>query len=312
MTAFPETQHPIRHFLSLRDIPAEELRLIVDTARRVKNNFKKSQPYSVLPGKILGMIFEKSSTRTRVSFEVGMRDLGGHAIFLSERDIQLGRGETVGDTARVLSRFVDCLMLRANKHEDLLELAKHAQIPVINGLTNYNHPCQLMADILTYEEHKGSIEGATIAWVGDGNNVATSWIHAAAQFGFELRLACPPELQADEEAVRWAREQGATIVTTESPAEAVDGADAVVADCWVSMGDSDAEQRHQWLANYQVNAQLMAKAKKDAIFMHCLPAHRGEEVTAEVIDGPQSVIFDEAENRLHAQKGVILWCFKRI
>jgi len=312
MSHFPETQHPIHHFLDLQDIPAADLRLIVDTARRVKGNFIKGQPYPILQGKMLGMIFEKNSTRTRVSFEVAMRDLGGHAIFMSERDMQLGRGETVADTARVLSRYVDCLMLRANKHESLLELAQYATIPVISGLTDYSHPCQLMADVLTFEENLGPIAGKTIAWVGDGNNVATSWIHAAVKFDFKLRLACPQELLPNKAVLDWAKQQGADIVLTQDPQEAVAGAHAVVADCWVSMGDENAEQRHRWLAPYQVNAALMQRADKNAIFMHCLPAHRGEEVTAEVIDGPQSVVFQEAENRLHAQKGVLLWSFKRI
>lgn len=309
---FIETKYPIRHFLDLQDIPADQLRLIIDEARKVKEGFKRGEIYNPLPGKILGMIFEKNSTRTRVSFEVGMRDLGGHAIFLSERDMQLGRGETIADTARVLSRYIDCLMLRANKHESLLELAQHGHIPVINGLTDYSHPCQIMADILTYEEHKGNIEGAKIAWLGDGNNVATSWIHAAAKFKCSLRLACPPELLPDASVMEWARKQGADVRVTHNPAEAAKDADAIITDTWVSMGDTNAEERHRWLAPYQVNSALMQLAKPDAIFMHCLPAHRGEEVTAEVMDGKQSVIWDEAENRLHAQKGVMLWCFKVI
>jgi ornithine carbamoyltransferase len=291
--SFIETKYPIRHFLDLQDIPADQLRLIIDEARRVKQGFKRGEIYTPLPGKILGMIFEKNSTRTRVSF-------------------QLGRGETIADTARVLSRYIDCLMLRANKHESLLELAQHGHIPVINGLTDYSHPCQIMADILTYEEHKGNIEGAKIAWLGDGNNVATSWIHAAVKFNCSLRLACPPELLPNAAVMEWARAQGADVRVTHNPAEAAKDADAIITDTWVSMGDTNAEERHRWLSPYQVNTALMQLAKPDAIFMHCLPAHRGEEVTAEVMDGSQSVIWDEAENRLHAQKGVMLWCFKVI
>lgn len=311
-TAFQETKYPIRHFLDLKDIPADQLRLIIDTARSVKEKFKQGIATAPLPGKILGMIFEKNSTRTRVSFEVGMRDLGGHAIFLSERDMQLGRGETIADTARVLSRYIDCVMLRAHKHESLLELAKAGHIPIINGLTDYSHPCQLMADVLTFEEKRGAIKGQTIAWLGDGNNVATSYIHAAVKFGFHLRLACPPELSPKSEELAWAKAQGASVALTTDPREAARDADAIVTDCWVSMGDSDAEARHRLLAPYQVNEGIMALAKPDALFLHCLPAHRGEEVTAAVIDGPQSAVWDEAENRLHAQKGVLLWCFKQV
>ncbi len=312
MAPFLETKYPIRHFLDLKDIPADQLRLIIDTAREVKDKFKQGIPTSPLPGKILGMIFEKNSTRTRVSFEVGMRDLGGHAIFLSERDMQLGRGETIGDTARVLSRYIDCVMLRAHKHSDLLELAAAGHIPIINGLTDHSHPCQLMADILTYEEKRGPIKGATIAWLGDGNNVATSWIHAAVKFEFNLRLACPKELLPSAAELQWAREQGGQVLLTDDPKAAAKGADAIVTDTWVSMGDKDAEARHQLLKPYQVNDEIMKLAVPEALFMHCLPAHRGEEVTASVIDGQQSVVWDEAENRLHAQKAVLLWCFKQI
>lgn len=312
MTPFIETKYPIRHFLDLRDIPADQLRLIIDTARRVKEEFKQGKHIAPLAGKVLGMIFEKNSTRTRVSFEVGFRDLGGHAIFLSERDMQLGRGETVADTARVLSRYIDCVMLRANKHSSLIELAENGHIPIINGLTDYSHPCQIMADILTYEEHKGNIAGAKIAWLGDGNNVATSWIQAAVKFNFSLRLACPKELLPNAEVIQWAKAEGADVIVMQDPKEAVKDANAVVTDCWVSMGDTDAEARHRYLAPYQVNDEIMKLADPMAIFMHCLPAHREEEVTASVIDGHQSVIWDEAENRLHAQKGVLMWCFKVI
>lgn len=310
--AFEETQHPIRHFLDLRDIPKEDLRRIIDTAHSVKEGFKQGEIYAPLPGKIMGMIFEKRSTRTRISFEVGMRDLGGYSIYMNENQIQIGRGESISDTAKVLSRYIDVIMIRANKHESVLGLAEHGHIPVINGLTDRSHPCQIMADVLTYEEHRGPIKGKQLTWVGDGNNVATSLIEGAAQFDYHLNLACPKELAASQEAIGWARANGATINVHDDPKEAAKNADAIFADCWVSMGDKDAEFRHKVLAPYQVNAELMAQAKPDALFMHCLPAHRGEEVTAEVIDGPQSVVFDEAENRLHAQKAVILYCFKKI
>jgi ornithine carbamoyltransferase len=255
------------------------------------------------------MIFEKNSTRTRVSFEVAMVELGGHALFLSGNELQLGRGETVADTALVLSRYVDAIMLRCHSHEKLTELAKNSSVPVINGLTEFSHPCQILADILTFEENLGDITGKTIAWVGDGNNVAQSWIQAAALFGCKLNIACPPALAPLPEVLAWAQERGTEIMVTRSPKEAVLGADAVITDTWVSMGDVQAEAQIALLTPYQVNAELMKKAAKNAIFLHCLPAHRGEEVTAEVIDGVQSKIFDEAENRLHAQKAILLWCF---
>ena len=253
------------------------------------------------------MIFEKPSTRTRVSFEVGIRQLGGQAVVLNSHDMQLGRGETIADTARVLSRFVDAIMIRTFGADRLTELAKYATVPVINGLTDISHPCQVMADLLTFEEHCGPRAGLGVPWCGDGNNVARSWMEAAARFGFTLRLATPAELAPPEATVRWAREHGATIELTRSPEEAVAGARCVITDAWVSMNDKDVASRHNLLASYQVNAALMRKAAPDAIFMHCLPAHRNEEVTDEVIDGPQSVVFDEAENRLHAQKGVLAW-----
>ncbi len=313
MSPFVETQHPIRHFVDMRDIDAGDLRRIIDVARNVKQDFKSGKNlHDALPGKIIGMIFEKNSTRTRISFEVAMRDLGGYAIVMSGKDMQLGRGETVADTARVLSRYVDCVMLRANRHEDLLTLVEYGHIPVINGLTDHSHPCQIMADILTFEEHRGNIKGQSLAWVGDGNNVANTYIVAAVKFGFKLRLACPDELLPCAETVDWAVANGADISITKNPEEAVAGADAVITDCWVSMGDKDAEKRHQLLAPYQVDDELMRMADENAIFMHCLPAHRGEEVTASVIDGPQSVVWEEVENRIHAQKGILLWCFKQI
>jgi ornithine carbamoyltransferase len=294
-----------RHFLDIRHFEPAVLRQMLDVARGFKQSgVPSSRP---LAGRTLAMIFEKPSTRTRVSFEVAMRQLGGDVVVLQSTDTQLGRGETVGDTARVLSRYVDAIMLRTDDAGKLAELAANATVPVINGLTDKSHPCQLMADVLTFEEHRGPIAGQTVAWVGDGNNVACSWIEAAARFGFALRIACPAELQPPAELVAWARAQGADISVGPDPVAAVRGAGCVVTDAWVSMADAPTTNRHNLLAGYQVNARLMAEAAEDAIFMHCLPAHRGEEVTAEVIDGPQSVVFDGAENRLHAQKGVLAW-----
>jgi ornithine carbamoyltransferase len=254
------------------------------------------------------MIFEKPSTRTRVSFEVGMHQLGGHVVVLSDSVSQLGRGESMADTARVLSRYVDAIMIRTDSPEKLAELARHASVPVINGLTDDSHPCQLMADVMTYEEHRGSIAGRTVAWSGDANNVARSWVHAAVRFGFRLRLACPSAFRARNGLFEWIRNEGGDVALAETPQQAVDGADLVVTDTWVSMGMTAAEKRHNELAPFRVDEQLMARAKPDALFMHCLPAHRGQEVTAGVIDGPQSVVWDEAENRLHAQKGILAWC----
>ncbi|MDE1172073.1 MAG: ornithine carbamoyltransferase [Parvibaculaceae bacterium] len=306
-----------RHFLDLDVIDAQDLRGIIDASKsRKAGRGGKGQAAPdqdrPLEGRLLALIFEKPSTRTRVSFDVAMRQLGGSTIMLNGQEMQLGRGETIADTARVLSGYVDAIMIRTTAHEHLLELAEYATVPVINGLTDKTHPCQIMADVLTFEEHRGPIAGKVVAWAGDGNNVATSWIHAAAQFDFELRLACPPELAPLPEALGWARDLGAKVSVTTDPYEAVDGAECVVADTWVSMGTAadTAARRHNLLAPYQVTGKLMAAARKDAIFMHCLPAHRGEEVTAEVIDGPQSVIWAEAENRLHAQKGVLAWCFR--
>ncbi len=298
-----EPPAPLRHFLELRDFDEATLRRMLDVGR----GFKGAESSRPLAGKTLAMIFEKPSTRTRVSFEVAMRQLGGDVVVLSARDLQSSRGETPADTARVLSRYVDAIMLRTDKPEKLAALAEFATVPVINGLTDTSHPCQLMADVLTFEEHQGPIAGQVVAWIGDGNNVARSWIEAAARFGFVLRLACPPLLRPPPELVAWARAQGATIEVMEDPDKAVRGARCVVTDAWVSMGDDSGETRHNLLAPYRVDEALMAHAAKDAVFMHCLPAHRGEEVTAEVIDGPQSVVFDEAENRLHAQKGVLAW-----
>jgi len=300
---------PVRHFLDLHKLEAATLRGILDGAQAYKSGKKKGGA-GLLAGKQLAMIFEKPSTRTRVSFEVAMRQLGGDTVVLERDSSQLNRGETVGDTARVLSRYVDAIMLRTTDEAKLLELAEHASVPVINGLTDKTHPCQLMADVMTYEEHKGPIAGATIAWSGDGNNMAASWIHAAQRFDFSLRLACPKELQPPEAILAWAREHGADVEVTDDVAAAVDGADCVVTDVWVSMSDEHhVENLHNLLAPYRVDERVMGYAKDDAIVMHCLPAHRGEEVTGGVIDGPHSVVWDEAENRLHAQKGILAWCF---
>ena len=292
-----------RHFLELRDIPAADLRRMLTLGA----TFKRDGSPALLAGKTLALVFDKPSTRTRVSFEVAMRQLGGEVIVLTGKEMQLGRGETIADTARVLSRYVDAIMLRTDAHEKLKEMAAHASVPVINGLTADSHPCQLMADVLTFEEHRGPIAGQLVAWCGDGNNVARSWIEAAARFGFTLRLATPDSLRPPPELIAWARSQGAVVELTDDPAAAVAGARCVVTDTWVSMSDDPNTSRHNLLAPYRVTAALMRQAAPDAIFMHCLPAHRGEEVTEEVIDGPQSVVFDEAENRLHAQKGVLAW-----
>ena len=294
-----------RHFLDLKDFDTATLRRMLDIA----SGFKGARGISSRPlaGKTLALIFEKPSTRTRVSFEVGMRQLGGEVVNLTGKDMQLGRGETVADTAKVLSRYVDAIMLRTDSHAKLAELAEYATVPVINGLTEASHPCQLMADVLTFEEHRGPIAGQVVAWCGDGNNVARSWIEAAVRFGFTLRLATPASLRPPADLIAWARTQGGDIQLTDDVDAAVVGARCVVTDTWVSMSDDPNENRHNLLAPYRVTSGLMARAASDAIFMHCLPAHRGEEVTQEVIDGPQSVVFDEAENRLHAQKGVLAW-----
>lgn len=296
---------PLRHFLDLRDFQPETLRHMLDIASGYKEaGGVSSRPFA---GKTLAMVFEKPSTRTRVSFEVAMRQLGGDVVTLSADEMQTGRGETVADTARVLSRYVDAIMYRTGNVEHLREMAAYATVPVINGLTNRSHPCQLMADVMTFEEHRGPIAGQVIAWSGDGNNVLCSWIEAAVRFGFTLRMATPSMLRPPAELVAWALAQGARIEQYDDPADAVRGARCVVTDAWVSMSDDPNESRHNLLAPYCVTPALMAGAAPDAIFMHCLPAHRGEEVAAAVIDGPQSVVFDGAENRLHAQKGVLAW-----
>jgi len=304
MTAAP------KHFLDLLDHSAETLRAILKASADMKAaraRDRRSVPRP-LEGKMLAMIFERPSTRTRVSFDVGMRELGGDTIMLTGQEMQLGRGETIADTARVLSRYVDAIMIRILEPDDLKEMAQYASVPVINGLTKQSHPCQVMADILTFEEHRGPIAGKKIAWSGDYNNVLSSWIDASARFGFDLEIACPEDLQPPASRLARARAAGARIVVSEDPERAVADASAVISDCWVSMGDEDAGRRHNLLAPYQVNAKLMRHAARDAVFLHCLPAHRGEEVTDDVIDGPQSVVFDEAENRLHAQKGILAWC----
>ena len=297
----------LRHFLDIDRLDKATIRSILDQAAWYKSS--KAVKGEPLKGKTIVLIFEKPSTRTRVSFEVGMMQLGGNVVVLSERDSQLGRGETPADTARVLSRYADMMMIRTDSHQKLLDLAKFATVPVINGLTDDSHPCQIMADIQTFEEHRGPIEGKIVTWVGDGNNVAASWLHAAVKLDFEFRIATPPELKLDQNLLDWAAREGGTVKSFTDAQKAVAGCHCVVADTWVSMGDDgERAKRLDLLAPYQVNANLMAGAKADAIFMHCLPAHRGEEVTVDVIDGPQSVIWDEAENRLHAQKAVMAWC----
>jgi ornithine carbamoyltransferase len=295
---------PPRHFLDIDRYDTAELRRILDLGFAYKNG-RRDRP---LQGKTLAMIFEKPSTRTRVSFEVAMRQLGGDAIILGTADTQLGRGETIADTARVLSRYVDAIMIRTNHAEKLDDLARHATVPVINGLTDSSHPCQIMADVMTLQEKKGPVADTVVAWSGDGNNVAVSWIHAAIRFGFALRLACPETLRPPPSVIDWARREGGRVSLTGDPAAAVAGADCVVTDTWVSMGVEASVNRHNLLAPYRVDERLMAGAKPDAIFMHCLPVKRGDEVTAGVIDGPQSVVWDEAENRLHVQKGILAWC----
>ena len=298
----------LRHFLDLVDVPAKDLRQIIEVARAMKaERLATDRP---LAGKTLAMIFERPSTRTRVSFEVAMRQLGGDTILLTAEEMQLGRGETLADTARVLSRYIDAIMIRTLDADALTELACNATVPVINGLTRRSHPCQVMADVMTFEERRGPIRGCTVAWTGDANNVLTSWMQAAKQFEFQLRVATPPELAPKKPLIEWIKSSGATIDVGNDPEDAVKGADCVVTDTWVSMGDRNGARRHNLLKPYQVNGRLMARAKPDAIFMHCLPAHRGEEVTDEVMDGPQSVVFDEAENRVHAQKGILTWCLE--
>ncbi len=294
-----------KHFLDLDRFSEAELRTILDLSTDLKSRGRGGLP---LQAKTLAMIFEKPSTRTRVSFEVAMKQLGGEAIVLNANELQIGRGETIADTARVLSRYVDVIMLRTDEPKKLYDLAEYATVPVINGLTDRSHPVQLLADIMTYEEHIGPIGDACIAWCGDGNNMALTWLQAATLFGFELRLACPNEFSLDEEDVAYAKELGARIIVADDPISAVKDVDCVVTDTWVSMGDEAASRRLKILEPFRVCQSLMEHAAPEAIFMHCLPAHRGEEVEASVLEGVRSVVWDEAENRLHAQKGLLMWC----
>jgi ornithine carbamoyltransferase len=313
----PKTQanRIMTHFLDIHTTPADDLRGIIDSARTMKDA-RHGRPRGApddeqpLAGRMVALIFEKPSTRTRVSFDVGVRQMGGQTLVLSGTDMQLGHGETIADTARVLSRYVDLIMIRTFDESVLLEMAEHSDVPVINGLTDRTHPCQIMADVMTFEEHRGPIAGRKVVWSGDGNNVCASFLHAAAQFGFDLTFTGPVQLDPEAEFIGLARKAGRSITIERDPLKAVEGADLIVTDTWVSMHDSQStkERRHNMLRPYQVDPRLMAAAKPDALFMHCLPAHRGEEVTSEVMDGPQSVIFDEAENRLHAQKAVMRWC----
>ncbi|WP_343079927.1 ornithine carbamoyltransferase [Ostreiculturibacter nitratireducens] len=305
----------MKHFLDIHKTDPADLRAMIDSARAMKtarNDRPKGEADDEQPlaGRMVALIFEKPSTRTRVSFDVGVRQMGGQTMVLSGSEMQLGHGETIADTARVLSRYVDLIMIRTFEEATLLEMAEYADVPVINGLTNRTHPCQIMADVMTYEEHRGPIGGKKIVWSGDGNNVCASWIHAAGQFGFDLTFTGPETLDPEPVFVDFARKKGANIVIERDPAKAVQGADAIVTDTWVSMHDpqSARERRHNQLRPYQVNEQLMSLARPDALFMHCLPAHRDDEATSAVMDGPNSVIFDEAENRLHAQKAVLRWC----
>ena len=305
----------MKHFLDIWAVPAEELRAILDEAKRRKAaraGWPKGRVDADAPlaGHVLGMIFEKPSTRTRFSFDIGMRQLGGSTIVAGAGDMQLGRGETVEDTARVLSRMVDAVMIRANDHSDVEAFAAASDVPVINGLTDRSHPCQILADLQTLEEHGVTLRGARLAWVGDGNNVCSSFIHAAGKFGFELAIGTPSRYAPEEEDIAIAREDDARIELYDSAEEAVDGADVVITDTFVSMGDTDADDRLSELDPFAVTEDLMELANPGAVFLHCLPAHRGEEVDAEVIDGPQSLVWDEAENRIHAQKAILKYCLE--
>ena len=305
----------MKHFLDIHKTDAADLRAMITSARAMKTA-REGRPKGArdddqpLAGRMVALIFEKPSTRTRVSFDVGVRQLGGETLVLSGREMQLGHGETIADTAKVLSRYVDLIMIRTFEEATLLEMAEHATVPVINGLTNRTHPCQIMADVMTYEEHRGPIAGKKVVWAGDGNNVCASFIHAAGQFGFDLTFTGPETLDPEFAFVEAARAKGSKILIERNPDRAVEGADLVVTDTWVSMHDPESakERRHNQLRPYQINEALMARAKPDALFMHCLPAHRNDEATSAVMDGPHSVIFDEAENRLHAQKAVLRWC----
>jgi ornithine carbamoyltransferase len=310
------TQQP-RHFIDLWKLEKAELRAILDDAharKKARAGWPKGRPDPDRPadGRTLAMIFEKNSTRTRFSFDAAMRQLGGSVIISNAVDMQLGRGEPIEDTARVLARMVDAVMIRANNHEDIERFAMSSSVPVINGLSDRSHPCQILADLMTIEEHRGPIEGKTIAWVGDGNNVCASFIHAAPKLGFKLNIAAPAVFHPNLVDLARAAEQQGQVTTTHDPHEAVRGADCIVTDTWVSMGDTDHDERFDALEPYQVDDVLMGEAASNAVFLHCLPAHRGEEVTDSVIDGPQSLVWDEAENRLHAQKAILAWCFGAI
>lgn len=301
----------IRHFIDIDTFGEDVLKHIMASAHEMKRDAADGGHLygRIAAGKMLVMMFEKPSTRTRVSFDVAIRKLGGESIVLNSTDMQLGRGETIADTARVLSRYVDIMMLRTTQHDNLVELAAYSGVPVINGLTDRSHPCQIFADLMTFEEKKGPVSGRVISWIGDAaNNVATSWIHAAARFGFTLQIGAPNSLQPTAETLEWAKREGAKLAIMQDPREAAAGADCIVTDVWVSMGQKDEERRLALLRDYQVNSELMKSAGQDAIFMHCLPAERGKEVTDEVIDGPQSVVFDEAENRIYAQSAILAWC----
>lgn len=300
----------MRHFLDFRDLTRDDVTAILAEAARLKaTRGAHEQP---LDGQSLAMIFEKNSTRTRVSFEVAMRELGGHSVILKKEDLQLGRGETVADTARVLSRYVHAMMLRAYHHVTLLELAQYSSAPVINGLTNLLHPCQLMADLLTIEERIGGVAGKKIAWIGDGNNMANTYITVAALLDFELVLACPKAYAPNPSILAEAQGQGAAVTLLAAPQEAAANADVIVTDTWVSMGDDDTLTRKQAFHGFQVNDALLAMAKPHALFLHCLPAHRGEEVSDAVLDSPHAAVWDEAENRLHTQKAILLWCLEKL
>ncbi|MGQ0611970.1 MAG: ornithine carbamoyltransferase [Paracoccaceae bacterium] len=305
----------MNHFLDIHQTAPADLRFMIDQAKAMKNA-REGKPKGALDatqplaGRMVALIFEKPSTRTRVSFDVGVRQMGGQTMILSGKEMQLGHGESIADTARVLSRYVDLIMLRTFEEATLHEMAEHATVPVINGLTDTSHPCQIMADVLTYEQHRGAVAGRRFVWSGDGNNVCTSWLHAAGQFGFDLTFTGPETLDPNPKAVEFARLKGSRVTITRDPILAAQGADAIVTDTWVSMHDPESarERRHNQLRPYQVNGAMMAAGKPDALFMHCLPAHRNEEASSEVMDGPQSVIFDESENRLHAQKAILRWC----
>lgn len=298
-----------QHFLDLGQFTKEELRKILDLAHALKAKLKEGEKPPLLKDKVLAMIFDRESTRTRVSFDVGMRQLGGQTLMLTGDEMQLSRDETIADTARVMSRYVDAIMIRLLSHDDLEEMAAAATIPVINGLTRFSHPCQIMADIMTYEEHRGSIEGIKIVWQGDSNNVLMSWIQAANLFNCELKIACPEQYKPNQAMQVEINATNGRVQVTQDPVAAMKDADLVITDTWVSMGDLDATIRREILSPHRVTQELMDEAKPDAIFMHCLPAHRGDEVTSDVLDGPQSVVFDAAENRLHAQKAVLCWVF---